>query len=131
VAEARRTLIRRLHAAPPSGEGLNQRALLDFQRHVVISLRDYLLAEVPSLNPGDTAKEIRRHIETLETAAPRRLILEQLAARLVVYQTGLETGEPVAAPDPAGDGDEIERLVSSLRWQGRLYQWTARRLRTS
>jgi hypothetical protein len=126
VAQARRTLIRRLRRPAASAGPSDSRALLDFQRDVVIALRDYLLAEVPSLNPGDTAKEIRRHIETLEAQTPRSDVLNQLAVRLVTYQTALERGEPAPMSDPSTDGDAIEKLVSSLRWQGRLYQWTVK-----
>ena len=112
-----------------STDASNGRTRLDFQRDVVISLRNYLLAEIPSLNPGDTAKEIRRHVETM--AGPRRRadVLKQLAVCLVTYQTALERGEPAPLPDPFADGQAIETLVGSLRWQSRFYRWTVTRLR--
>ena len=61
VAQARRALIRCLREPPRPAMPLDERMLIAFQRNVVIALRGYLLAEIPSLNPGDTAKDIRRY----------------------------------------------------------------------
>ena len=35
-------------------------------------------------------------------------VLKQLAARLVLYQTALERGEPAPLPDPSADGRAID-----------------------
>jgi hypothetical protein len=128
VAEARRALRRCLRPPPSSGDPMDGQARPDFQRDVVIALRNYLLAEVPSLNPGDTAREIRQRIETLQTTTSRAGVLKQLAARLVMYQTTLEIGAP--ATDPILDADDIERLVGSLHWPTRVCRWTVTRRRS-
>jgi hypothetical protein len=130
VKQARHALMRRLRMPATSIDLSNGRTLADFQRDVVISLRDYLLAEIPSLNPGDTAKEMRRRIETLAGPPRRSDVLKQLADCLVTYQTALERGEPAAVLEPSADGRAIESLVSSLRWQSRLYRWTVTRPRS-
>jgi hypothetical protein len=130
LSEARRALIRQLRLPVTSDVPLAGPALLAFQREVVISLRNYLLAEVPSLNPGDTAKDIRRQIERVAGRTRRGEVLKQLAARLVTYQTALERGEPVAVADVSRDGEAIEVLVGSLRWQSRLSRWASTRLRS-
>ena len=88
----------------------NGAALRDLERALVISMREYLQAELPNLNPGDTAKEIMLHVEGLRDGA-RKDGLATLASRLVAYQSDLEKGAVASIEDPA---EEVRKLDESL-----------------
>lgn len=121
LRQARRHVQRRLRAfgdSAPSGHS----AASDVETELVSSLRDYLTAELPDLNPGDTARDIRRHIEAKVPAGGRKDTLAALAARLVTYQDSLERGTPMAATDPAGEAQEVESLLARLQWPARLVE---------
>jgi hypothetical protein len=120
LRQARRRLrhwLRTLEDTPPSRDGSGRP---DLEAGLVTSLRDYLAAELPDLNPGDTARDIRRHIETKVPEGARKEALEALAARMVAYQDGLEHGTPAAALDPAGEVRAIESLLARLDFHVRL-----------
>jgi hypothetical protein len=121
LRQARRRLrhwLRALGDTTPSRDGS---AIPDLEAGVVSSLRDYLMAELPDLNPGDTARNIRRYVETKVREGARKEALEALAARLVTYQDGLERGTPAAVLDPAGEVQEIESLLTRLDFHARLF----------
>jgi hypothetical protein len=120
VAQARQALLRCLRQPATSGAPLDERMIIAFQRDLVIALRSYLLAEIPSLNPGDTAKDIRRQVETMAGETHRVGVMKQLAARLVLYQTALERGEPAPVSDLVADARAIEMLISDLGWRSRI-----------
>jgi hypothetical protein len=129
VAQAREALIRRLREPAMSADPLDATKLVAYQRDVVIALRSYLLAEVPSLNPGDTAREIHQHVETIAGDSHRLGVLKQLAARLVAYQSALERGVPVPVSDASADRRAIEILIRSLGWRGRIFRAIPPRMR--
>jgi hypothetical protein len=91
---------------------------LDLERGLVVSLREYLMAHIPDLNPGDTAKDIRRHVETRLGDGKRAALLMELSNRLVEHQSALEHGEPAVIGDPTAEAREIRALVDALRWRG-------------
>jgi hypothetical protein len=87
---------------------------------VTLALREYLTAELPALNPGDTARDIRRHVQTKVAPGSRKNTLDALAARLIAYQDGLERGMPVFSAAPREEEQEIESLLAQLNVQARL-----------
>jgi hypothetical protein len=91
------------------------------ERDLVIALRDYLHAELPALNPGDTAREIRRYVETALPSSPRRDALLVLATQLADYQRRLEHGAAAPHPDRSGDARALEASLDNLR--GRFHAW--------
>jgi hypothetical protein len=117
LQQARRQMRRQLQAL---GNGAHGGAGSELDIDLVSSLRSYLKAEMPDLNPGDTAKNIVRHIEMKVPEGRRKEALAGLAARLVAYQNGLERGTPVASADPAGEAQELEALMARLPAHGRL-----------
>lgn len=98
----------------------NGTALRDLERTLVISTREYLQAELPNLNPGDTAKEIMLHIEGLHDGV-RKDGLVALASRLVVYQSGLEKGAEASIEDPAEEVRKFDEALMLLRPHVRLW----------
>jgi hypothetical protein len=112
-------------AGPPGAP-----ASADLHRRLVVSLREYLLAHIPALNPGDTAKEIRRHVETLRDGK-RAELLAVLSGRLVAYQDALERNEPAPIGDPAAEARAIQAVVNALRWRGRFNERLAAMVRRS
>jgi hypothetical protein len=114
VAAARRQLRRRIAALrDPSGEG--------GVRDLVIALREYLHAELPELNPGDTPREIRRYVETSLPSSHRREALLVLATQLADYQRRLEHGITAEPGDQSGDALALEASLDSLK--GYLQFW--------
>ena len=119
IWEARRQLKRGLSALqdlPPSADGI---ALAGFERGMVLSLRDYLRAELPELHSGDTARDIHRHVETLDDGG-RKAALATLAGRLLAYQQGLERGEAAPIEHPGLEAQSIEEALRQLRPHVRL-----------
>ena len=125
IRQARRNLRRQLRGRGDPTLSDNGRGAGDLDRDLVLSLRDYLMAEMPDLNAGDTAKEIKRHVESSLRAGPRRETLSALAAHLVSYQNALERETPTS--DPAADAREIEALLQRMEWRMRVVD----RLKTS
>lgn len=120
IRQARRNLRRHLRERGDLTLSDNGRGPGDLDRELVLSLRDYLMAEVPDLNAGDTAREIKRHVEESLGGGSRKETLSALAAYLVTYQNALERGAPVPATDPAADAREIEALLQRLEWRARV-----------
>jgi hypothetical protein len=114
VAAARRQLRRSIAAA---AEGRSEAAVRD----LVIGPRDYLHAELPELNPGDTPRDIRRHVETALPSGPRRDALLVLATQLADGQRRLEHGTTAPPGDRTGDVVALEASLDSLR--GHLQVW--------
>jgi hypothetical protein len=114
--QARRDLRRQLSALGDLSAGSDE--LFDVERRLVISLREYLKVEEPRLNPGDTAKEIKRYVDTTLGAGRREDILRALARRLVGYQNDLERGA-ASIGDPATEAREVESLLHGLRLRAR------------
>ena len=111
IWEARRDLKRRLSAMHDLTPGAEAGVLIAYQRGLVLSLRDYLQAELPDLHSGDTALDIQRHAEGLADG-PRKEALRILTSRLVAYQRGLEHDAPAPIESP---GDEARSLEDALR----------------
>jgi hypothetical protein len=113
VAAARRQLRPRIEALrAPAADDLTSPVA---ERDLVIGLRDYLHAELPELNAGDTPREIRRYVETNLALGPRRDALMVLAALLADYQRRLEHGTTLPPGDRSGDALAMETSLDSLR----------------
>ena len=119
IWEARRTLRAQLRALAGAAQGWGVAVISG----VVISAREYLRAELPDVNSGDTPRDIKAHVDGLKDGA-RKEALSTLASRLVVYQDGLERGE-VAIENPAGEVAALDASLTALRphirlWRGML-----------
>ena len=119
IWEARRTLRAQLRAVGDAANGGGAAAISE----LVISARDYLRAELPDINSGDTARDIKAHVDGLKDGA-RKEALSTLASRLVVYQDGLERGD-VAIENPSGEVAALGASLTALRphirlWRGML-----------
>jgi len=121
-SRARRHLRRQLRALGAMAPGENGRVLLDVERDLVISFREYLRAELPEVNPGDTPKDIKRYVETRLGDSGRRDALLDLASRLVTYQSGLERGVPTSGADPAEEVRAIETSLARLQPHVRAFE---------
>ena len=117
--DTRYRLLRRLRELAALAGPTGGPTSLDLERGLIVSLREYLLAHIPDSNPGDTAKDIRRHVETRLDDGKRAELLRALSVRLVAYQNALEHGEPAPIGDPAAEAREIQALVNALHWRGR------------
>jgi hypothetical protein len=122
VRDARRSLRRDLARFGAVSAGDDARTALEAERALVISLREYLRAEVPELNPGDTPKEIQRYIEARLRSGARKEALGILASRLVSLQSGLEKGTPGVVTDPVEEARTIQAVVDRLRPHMRVVQ---------
>ena len=119
IWEARRTLRAQLRALAGAAQGGGAAVISG----LVISARDYLRAELPDVNSGDTPRDIKTHVDGLKDGA-RKEALSTLASRLVVYQDGLERGE-VTIENPAGEVAALDASLTALRphirlWRGML-----------
>ncbi len=113
IWEARRTLrkqIQALQEAPTSDNGSLQALTCD----LVIATREYLRAELPDLQSGDTARDIQRYVEGLKDGG-RKDALAVLSTRLVFYQTGLERGDGSPIADPMEEAETIDTSLTELR----------------
>ena len=120
IWEARRSLRRQLRALEGLPVSDNGGALRDIERGLVISAREYLQAELPELNTGDTPKDIQRHVKGLKQGA-RKEALQALASRLVVYQSGLERGATSTIEDPMAEAQALGESLTLLRPHVRLW----------
>ena len=114
IWQARRQLQRQLSGMqdlPPSADGAR---LAGFERGMVLSLRDYLRAELPDLRSGDTAVDIHRHVDGLVNGS-RKAALRTLTTRLVAYQRGLERSEAVPIENPSIEAESLEAALKQLR----------------
>ena len=118
AGQTRRQLARQLkvlgamdHQSPPG----NGQAWLALERSLVISLKDLLRAELPELNPGDTPKDIKAHIERSVKSGTRKDALMTLASKMVVYQGGLEQGKPAPVEDAEMEARRLQRSLRQLR----------------
>ena len=119
IWEARRILRAQLRAVAGAAQGGGIAAISG----LVISARDYLRAELPDIVPGDTARDIRTHVDGLKDGA-RKEALSTLASRLVNYQDGLERGD-VAIENPVREVAALDESLTALRphirmWRGML-----------
>jgi hypothetical protein len=129
VRQARRRLRAQLRAL---GNGASSDgATLGPDPALALALREYLISELPALNPGDTARDIRRHVQTTVPEGTRKEALDALAARLVAYQDGLERGMPVADSNRAEEEQLIESLLGRLHAQARFIDSARRVMRRS
>ena len=101
------------------------------QAELVRSLKRYLTAELPNLNPGDTARDINRHIQTQVTEGTRREALAALAAILVDCQDELEQDVRRPTREPLSEVQRIDAALAALhpsaRWRDRVRQLLTRR----
>ena len=119
VGAARRQLRRRIGALGASAFDDGSSGMSE--RDLVIALREYLHAELPELNSGDTPREIRRYVETALPSNPRREALLVLATLLADYQGRLEQGIVTSPSNPSDDARALEASLASLR--GHLQVW--------
>jgi hypothetical protein len=119
IWEARRTLRAQLRAVAGAAQGGGGAVISG----LVISARDYLRAELPDINSGDTARDIKAHVDGLKDGA-RKEALSTLASRLVIYQDGLERSE-VTIENPVREVAALDASLTALRphirlWRGML-----------
>ena len=119
IWQARRTLRSQLRALAGAAQSRGAAIISD----LVISVRDYLRAELPDINSGDTARDIKAHVDGLKDGA-RKEALSTLAARLVIYQDGLERGE-ATIENPGREVAALDASLAALRphirvWRGML-----------
>lgn len=124
IWEARRSLRRQLKTLEDPALSGNGAAQLDRERDLVISARQYLHAELPDLNSGDTARDIKAHVDGLKDGA-RKDALQTLASRLVAYQDGLERGDGASIENPTEEVAALDASITALRphirlWRGAL-----------
>lgn len=115
VALARRQLRRTICQLRDTAPGEDRRTLPAIERDLVIATRDYLHAELPELNHGDTAREIRNHVETRVSPGDRQAALLALASRLVVYQRRLELGVAESVSNPDEEARALDLSLDHLR----------------
>ena len=99
-----------LKAIQESGPG---HVTSDMERGLVLAARDYLRAELPDLNSGDTAKDVLAHVNGLGEGA-RKDALATLAERLVSYQYALEHDDAVLA-NLAEEVAVLDESLTALR----------------
>ena len=119
IWEARRNVRRQLKALQDMPPSVNGEALVEFERGMVLSFRDYLQAELPDLHSGDTALDIQRHVEGIADG-PRKEALRTLTSRMVAYQRGLECDAPAPIESPGDEVRSLEEALSRLRPHVRL-----------
>ena len=119
IWEARRQLNRQLSAMQDLSPSADAVALAGFERGMVLSLRDYVRAELPDVRSGDTALDMQRYVEGL-TDGPRKEALRTLTARMVAYQHGLERSEPAPIESPSSEAASLEEALRQLRPHVRL-----------
>ena len=119
IWEARRNVRRRLKTLQDMPPISNGDELAEVELGMVLSLRDYLKAELPDLHTGDTALDVQRHVEQLADG-PRKDALRTLASRMVAYQRGLEYGEPAPIESPGDEAQSLEEALVRLRPHVRL-----------
>ena len=78
IWEARRTLRAQLRALAGAAQGGGAAVISG----LIISARDYLRAELPDVNSGDTPRDIKAHVDGLKDGA-RKEALSTLASRLL------------------------------------------------
>ena len=122
LGRARRNLQGQLRTLNDLASNADAAALRDAQRGLVLSLRDYLTAEIPELHSGDTARDIKRHVDTQLPDGRRKEALGALAECFVVHQNGLEQGAATSQGDLAGEAAAIESLLQQLRPCARVMQ---------
>ena len=111
--------------------GAHGHADIPAQAELVRSLKRYLTAELPNLNPGDTARDISRHIQRQVTGGIRKEALGALAAILVDCQDELEQEVRRPTRDPLSEVQRIDAALAALhpsaRWRDRVRQLLTRR----
>ena len=110
IWQARRNVRRQLKTLEDLAPSASGESLREVQRGLVVAFRDYLRAELPDVHPGDTARDIQRHVEGFADG-PRKDALLVVTSRMVAYQRGLEYDEPVPIESP---GDEVRSLAAAL-----------------
>jgi len=119
IWEARRAINRELKTLQDLPSGADPEQLAGYERGMVLALRDYFLADIPELVPGDTSLEMQRHISGLKDSH-RREVLGVLAERLVAYQRGLETDGAAPIDSPPLEADVLAGALAKLRPHVRL-----------
>ena len=119
IWEARRAINRELKTLQDLPSGADPEQLAGYERGMVLALRDYFLADIPELVPGDTSLEMQRHISGLKDSH-RREVLGVLADRLVAYQRGLETDGAAPIDSPPLEADVLAGALAKLRPHVRL-----------
>ena len=119
IWEARRAVNRELKTLQDLPPGADAEQLAGYERGMVLALRDYFLADISELVPGDTSLDMQRHISGLKDGH-RREALGVLAERLVAYQGGLETDGAAPIDSPPLEADVLAGALAKLRPHVRL-----------
>ena len=120
IWQARRALLEQVKQLEDLGPSANGAALRDVKRNLVISGRDYLLAELPDLHVGDTPKDMSAYVDGLKDG-PRKDALGSLVSKLVAYQSSLEYEAATPIEDPAGEARALQESLTKLRPHVRLW----------
>jgi hypothetical protein len=119
IWEARRAVNRELKGLQDLPSGADPQQLAGYERGMVLALRDYLLADMSELVPGDTSLDMQRHVSGLKDGH-RKEALTVLTERLVAYQHGLEAGGAAPIDSPPAEADAFGRALAKLRPHVRL-----------
>ena len=119
IWQARRAVKRELKGLQNLPPGAEPQQAAGYQRGMVLALRDYLLADLSELVPGDTALDMQRHVSGMKDG-PRKSALAVLADRLVAYQRGLELGGAAPIASPQAEADAFAGALARLRPHVRL-----------
>ena len=114
IWEARRNVRHHLKTLEDLAPSASAESQVEVQRALVVAFRDYLRAELPDVHPGDTARDIQRHVEGFADG-PRKDALGTVTSRMVAYQRGLEYGAPVLIESPGDEARSLEQALSRLR----------------
>lgn len=120
IWQARRSLLEQVRALAALPASENGTALRNVKRNLVISGREYLQAELPELNVGDTPRDISAHVQGLKDG-PRKEALGTLASKLVAYQSSLEYEAMTPIDNPAAEARDFQRSLTRLRPHNQLW----------
>ena len=120
IWEARRQVSKELKALEDLPSGADGERAAAVGRSLVLAMRDYLRADLPELHPGDTARDVQRHVEGLSDG-PRKEALQVLAGRLVAFQSGLEHGDGGSIENPGLDAQALSDALARLRPHVRMF----------
>ncbi len=119
IWEARRAVNRQLKTLQDLPPRADSEQLAAYERGMVLALRDYFLADMSELVPGDTALDIQRHVRGLKDGH-RKEALSVLTDRLVAYQRGLEIDGAAPIESPPLESDAFAGALAKLRPHVRL-----------
>ncbi len=119
IWQARRNLLQELKALDSLVSSERGELLRTTRRNLIIAGREYLQAELPDLNSGDTSKDMDNYVENLQDGS-RKDALRNLSSRLSAYQHSLERDGGSPIDDPSAEAQALQDSVAALRPHNRL-----------